>query len=129
MKLHHVGIVVADIEAALQRYKILGFTEVKRGIVEGYNVEISMISDGDVTKLELLQPIGEGGVKSFLEKRGEGIHHIAYEVEDIEKKLSELKDADVELIDESPRPGFGGHQIAFLSPKSFGGVLIELVQA
>ena len=129
MKLHHVGIVVQDIESALARYEPLGFKETQRGIVEAFNVAISMISDGDVTKLELLQPLGEGGVQSFLEKNGEGMHHIAYEVPNIEAKLDELRAAGVQLIDEVPRSGFGGHQIAFLHPKSFGGVLIELVQA
>ena len=80
------------------------------------------------TKLELIQPLGEGGVQKFLEKNGEGLHHIAFAVEDIEKSLSELQDAGFELIDKSPREGFGGHKVAFVHPKEFSGVLVELVE-
>ncbi len=79
------------------------------------------------TKIELIQPTaGNVGVAKFLEKRGEGLHHICLGVKDIEDTLKELSESGIELIDETPRPGAEGHRIAFLHPRSTGGVLIEL---
>jgi methylmalonyl-CoA/ethylmalonyl-CoA epimerase len=128
MKLHHVGIVVQEMEEAIECYRVLGLKETERGIVEKFNVAVSMIPAGDV-KLELMQPLGAGNVQKFLEKRGEGLHHLAFEVANIEEALAALKSQGVQLIDEVPRPGFGGHRVAFLHPKSFSGVLVELIEA
>jgi len=128
LKLHHVGIAVRELEEAIQRYQLMGLKEIERGIVEQFNVAVSMLDSGAGTKLELLQPIGEGAIQKFIEKKGEGLHHIAYGMSDIAAKLSELKEQGVQLIDEEPRVGFGGHKVAFLHPKSFGGVLVELVE-
>jgi len=127
MKLHHIAIAVRELEEAVARLRALGLREGERGVVEEFKVAVSMIPLGDI-KLELLQPLGEGPVQRFLEKRGEGLHHLALAVEDIESALSDLKAKGVRLIDERPRPGFGGHLVAFLHPESFGGVLIELVE-
>jgi methylmalonyl-CoA epimerase len=119
--------VVKELEQSVKQYGQLGLKESNRGIVDAFNVAISMISAGE-SRLELIQPLGEGNVQNFLEKNGEGLHHIAFAVEDIEKKLSELSEAGVELIDKTPRDGFGGHKIAFIHPKEFSGVLVELVE-
>jgi len=127
MKLHHIGIAVRELEEAVERFSLLGFKETARGIVEVFNTAISMVQSEE-TQLEFLQPLGTGPVQKFLEKRGEGLHHIAFAVEDLERALNQLKDRGVKLIDEEPRRGFGGHRVAFLHPKSFGGVLIELVE-
>lgn len=125
MKIHHVGIAVKTLERE-KFWQQLGLK------MEGYKeipeqkVKVAFIPVGD-TKIELLEPLGEGPLSKFLETRGEGIHHIALEVEDIEEVLSTLKAAGVSLIDENPRVGAEG-RIAFIHPKSTGGVLLELVQ-
>lgn len=128
MKLDHVGIAVENIEAALNLYHLLGFKVLERGQVATFNVEVCMLDAGGV-KLELLAPLGPGAVQSFLEKRGPGLHHVAFNVTDIRAELNRLKISGMKLVDEAPRPGFGGHQVAFLHPKSTQGTLIELVQA
>lgn len=127
MKLHHVGIAVRDLERALTPFQMLDLRESERGIVEAFNVAISMIRVGE-TRLEFLQPMGEGPIKKFLEKHNEGLHHIAFATSDIEGTLAQLKRQGATLIDERPRPGFGGHRVAFVHPHSFGGVLVELVE-
>lgn len=127
MKLHHIGIAVEELEEAVERFGLLGLRETARGIVEEFSVAVSWLGE-ETPKLELIQPLGEGPIQKFLEKRGEGLHHLAYAVPDIEKALQELKSRGVKLIDEAPRPGFGGHRVAFLHPKGFHGVLLELVE-
>jgi len=127
MRLHHVGIAVPDLEAALDSYRVLGFQELERGQVEAFNVAVCMLDAGGA-RLELLAPTGPGAIQSFLDKRGPGLHHTAFAVDDIAVELARLKAEGVSLVDETPRPGFGGHQVAFLHPKSAGGVLIELVE-
>ena len=128
MKLHHVGIAVQELEEAVNKFKLLGLRETERGIVEQFNVAVSMLSDEGEAKLELLQPLGEGAIQKFLDKRGEGLHHIAYGVRNLQAKLEELKTSGVQLIDEVPREGFGGHKVAFLHPNNFSGILVELVE-
>jgi methylmalonyl-CoA/ethylmalonyl-CoA epimerase len=124
MKLDHIGIAVHKLNKALIWYEALGLVEYSREEVADYNVKISMLKLEDFS-LELLEPTGEGPVKKFLEKRGEGVHHIAFAVDDLESELKELKAKEVQLIDETPR-SVGSRKIAFLKPKH--GVLIELVQ-
>ncbi len=127
MKLHHIGIAVRELEEAVERFRLLGLKETARGIVEEFQVAVSWLGEQS-PQLELIQPLGQGPVQKFLEKRGEGLHHLAYAVPDIEHALEKLEASGVQLIDEKPRLGFGGHRVAFLHPKSFGGVLIELVE-
>ena len=129
MRLHHVGIAVADLEAAKARWALLGYREVARGRVEAQGVEVVMLKGEAGALLELLAPLGpETPVGRFIKKRGEGQHHLAFAVQGLEHRLRALKAAGVPLIDETPRPGFGGHRVAFLHPRAFGGVLVELVE-
>jgi methylmalonyl-CoA/ethylmalonyl-CoA epimerase len=127
MKLHHIGIAVRELEEAVVRYQLLGLKETARSIVEEFRVAVSWLGD-EFPKLELIQPLGEGPVQRFLETRGEGLHHVAYAVPDIEAALEDLKSKGIPLVDERPRPGFGGHRVAFLHPREFAGVLVELVE-
>lgn len=127
--LDHIGIAVKDIDATLKTLALLGLTPSERGIVAHFSVEVCMLSLGTI-KIELLQPTGpESPIAKFLERRGEGLHHIALRVPNIAETLAQLKAQGLQLIDETPRTGFGGHLVAFIHPKSTHGVLIELVQA
>lgn len=126
-KVDHIGIVVRDVEEARQAYEALGLkvTHVKE--VAEQKVKVAFLPVGD-TEIELVQPItADSGVAGFLEKRGEGLHHICFEVDDIEATLADLKARGMRLIDQEPRPGAFG-RVAFLHPKSAHGVLIELVE-
>lgn len=131
MKLHHIGIAVEELEEAVERFGLLGLKETARGIVEEFSVAVSWLGgtpSQPQPQLELLQPLGEGPIRRFLERRGEGLHHLAFAVPDLEKALEELQAQGIQLIDEKPRPGFGGHRVAFVHPRSFHGVLVELVE-
>ncbi len=129
MRLHHVGIAVADLEAAKARWALLGYREVARGRVEAQGVEVMMLSGEAGPLIELLAPLGpETPVGRFLKKRGEGPHHLAFAVADLDAQLGAFKALGLPLVDEVPRPGFGGHRVAFLHPRAFGGVLVELVE-
>jgi len=127
--LEHIGIAVNKIDEALQLFEnILGLQLEKTSTVEAQKVKIAFLHVGE-TKIELLEPIdNESAVAKFLEKRGEGLHHIALRVTDIEGTLQRLKDRRVTLIDEKPRKGAEGGKIAFLHPKSTRNVLIELCE-
>ena len=126
-KLDHIGIVVHDIEEARQAYEALGLTVTHVKEVPNQQVKVAFLPVGD-TELELVQPTtADSGVVRFLEKCGEGIHHICFEVEDIEATLADLKARGMRLIDREPRQGAFG-RVAFLHPKSTHGVLIELVE-
>lgn len=128
MKIDHIGIVVRDIQEALQVYEsalALPLDEVVE--VPDQHVRVAFLPVGD-TNVELVQPTsGDTGTARFLEKRGEGVHHICLEVDDIVTALDRLKDQGVPLIDEVPRPGAHG-LVAFIHPKGAHGVLIELVE-
>lgn len=126
-KVDHIGIAVKSIEEALKFYEgALGIKCVGEEIVEEQKVKTAFLPVGD-TEVELLESTSEEGtIAKFIEKKGEGIHHIAFRVDDIEKSLEELKAKGVRLIDEKPRLGAGGAKIAFIHPKSTGGVLIEI---
>lgn len=127
--LAHVAVAVSSIDDALTVFENqLGFKLEKRRVVEAQRVKAAMLQVGDV-KFELLEPLDrESNVGKFLEKRGEGIHHVALCVTDIEAHLEELKKKGVRMIDEKPRIGMEGGKIAFLHPGSAKGVLIELVE-
>jgi len=127
--LAHIGIAVNKIDEALQVFeKILGLKLEETRAVEAQRVKIVLLHIGE-TKIELLEPTDkEGTVAKFLEKKGEGIHHIAFKVTDIENMLKQLKDKGIALIDEKPRKGAECGKIAFLHPKSTRNVLIELCE-
>ncbi len=129
MKLNHLGIAVEDIEKALGLWREgLGLENVHTEVVEEQMVRVAMLPVGE-TRIELLEPTAvESPVAKFIDKRGPGIHHIALEVTDIEASLAKLKENGAKLIDETPRIGAEECLIAFVHPKSTGGVLIELVQ-
>ncbi|TBH21119.1 methylmalonyl-CoA epimerase [Thermus thermamylovorans] len=129
MRLHHVGIAVVDLEEAKARYRLLGFTPVAEGEVAAQGVRVAMLRGEGETLLELLAPTGPTTpVGRFLERRGPGLHHLAFATPGIEAELARLKAEGARLVDETPRPGFGGHRVAFLHPSSGLGVLWELVE-
>jgi len=125
----HVAIAVNKLDEALEIYqRQLGLKLEKIMVVEEQRVKTAILRAGD-TKIELLEPTdAESAVAKFLEKRGEGIQHIALLVSDIENHLKELKEKGITLIDEKPRIGAEGGKIAFIHPKSTKNVLIELVE-
>jgi len=128
MQLHHVGIVVPDIEIASERYERLGFRDGERISVPEQGIE-AIVYPAGTGYVELIQPTDpEGAIGRYLAKRGEGSHHVAFAVPDIEAALARLRDAGVRLIDERPRKGAHGWRIAFIHPESANGVLTELVQ-
>jgi methylmalonyl-CoA epimerase len=128
-KIDHIAIAVKNLDEALSAYeKIFGLKPEKIEDVPEQGVKAALIPIGNGSEIELIQPINpESGVAKFLEKKGEGIHHIALEVENIDQELKSLAAQGVELIDKEPRSGLAG-RIAFLHPKSTRGVLYELCQ-
>jgi len=128
-KIDHIAIAVKNLDEALSTYeKIFGLKPEKIEDVPEQGVKAALIPIGEGSEIELIQPINtESGVAKFLEKKGEGIHHIALEVENVDKELKTLAAQGIELIDKEPRSGLAG-RIAFLHPKSTGGVLYELCQ-
>lgn len=128
-KVDHIGIAVKSLDEALKFYEdVLGIKCVSTEVVEEQKVKVAFLPVGD-TEVELLESTEENGpIAKFIEKRGEGIQHIAYKVDDIEKAIEEFKERGIRLIDEKPRYGAGGAKIAFLHPKSTFGVLIELCE-
>ena len=127
---HHVGIAVKNMDEALEIFqKKLGLKLEKITVVEDQKVKSAMLSSGGETKIELLEPTSQDSpVGRFLEKRGEGIHHIALKVRGIEELLKRLKDEGLNLVNETPRIGVEGTKIAFIHPKSTKNVLIELCE-
>lgn len=127
--LDHVAIAVNDLDAALAEYRRLyGAEPVYREVVEAQGVDEAMIAIGG-SFLQLLEPLGsDTPVGRFLAKRGEGLHHVAFAVADIEKALEHLAAEGVRLVDEAPRPGGRGARIAFVHPAAFAGTLVELVE-
>ncbi len=125
----HVAIVVADLEATIELYtKTLGLPQLYRETIADQGVEAVGIQTGD-SVIELLRPLDEGSpIAAFRGTAATKMHHIAYRVADIEGELRRLKAQGVRLLDETPRPGAHGNTIAFLHPKSTGGVLTELCQ-
>lgn len=126
--IHHVGIAVDDLDAAVARYVALfGATVEHRERVDEQGVEAASLHVGG-SRIELLAPTGpDTPVGRFLAKRGPGMHHVAFEVEDVAAELARLKADGVELIDEEPRRGMFGLQVAFVHPEATGGVLAEFV--
>lgn len=129
MKIHHIGIAVRNLEEAATRFGgLLGLERGDRYDLPEWKVSALFLPVGE-SNLELLEPHGEdSSVGKFLARRGEGLHHVCFEVDDIEASLSEFARQGARLIDEKPRPGAGGHLVAFVHPKSSHGVLVELQQ-
>ena len=127
--IHHLGVAVTDLDAAVQTYeRLFGATVEARAEVVDQGVEIALLRVGGA-QVELLAALGpETPVGRFLAKRGPGMHHVAFEVEDVAAELDRLAAAGTQLIDERPRRGFGGLEVAFVHPDSTGGVLAELVR-
>jgi methylmalonyl-CoA/ethylmalonyl-CoA epimerase len=129
-RIDHIGVAVADLDAAIALHEqTYGMPLVHRETVDAQGVEIVLLDVGE-SHVELLRPLSEDSpVGRFMAKRGPGLHHVAYGVEDIETTLSTLREQGVRLIDETPRTGIRGSRIAFLHPAASGGVLTEIVQA
>jgi methylmalonyl-CoA/ethylmalonyl-CoA epimerase len=129
MKLHHVGIAVADLDDSIRLYTdVFGATLVDRQRNEKEGLEAAFLRSGDA-ELELMAPLRDDSpVGKFVAKRGPGMHHVAFGVGDIESAMHEARVAGLELIDAQPRMGMHGARIAFIHPKSAGGVLTELVE-
>lgn len=125
----HIGVATDDLEASLALYeKSMEMPVAHRETVEEQGVEAVLLDVGDC-HVELLSPLGpDTPVGKFLERKGPGLHHVAYRVEDIDATLSELADAGLELIDSEPRTGIRESRVAFLHPRSTGGVLTEIVE-
>ena len=128
--LDHVAIAVADLDAACERYEgLLGGRILHREVVEGQPVEVAFVDVPGTTLIELVcatEP--ETPLARFVERRGEGLHHICFRVADLEAALADARAQGYDLIDETGRPGAAGSSIGFLHPRAAGGVLVELKQ-
>ncbi|SCY99749.1 methylmalonyl-CoA epimerase [Alkaliphilus peptidifermentans] len=126
-KLDHIGIAVKNLDEALKFYQeILGLECAGTEVVEEQKVRVAFLPVGD-TEVELLESTDEEGpIAKFIEKKGEGIQHLAFRVDNIEKAIEEMKEKGMRMIDEKPRYGAGGAKIAFCHPKSTNGILVEL---
>lgn len=125
----HIGIAVKCIDKSSQYYiETLGLKLLAIEEVVSQNVRVAFIDAGNI-KIELLEPLSEEGpIANFLKKRGEGVHHIAFGVTDIRTRMAELEEKGVQLLQDEPKPGAGGAEVAFLHPKSSYGVLYELCE-
>ena len=126
-KIEHIGIAVNNLEESIKFYEeILGLKCYAVEVVKDQKVKTAFFQIGE-TKIELLESTQpDGPIAKFIEKRGEGIHHIAFKTDDINSSLNELKEKNIRLIDEKPRTGAENLDIAFIHPKSSNGVLIEI---
>jgi methylmalonyl-CoA/ethylmalonyl-CoA epimerase len=129
-RIDHIGVAVEDLDEAVSLYsERLGMPVQHRETVEEQGVEAVLIGIGE-SHVELLRPLSaESAVARFLERNGPGLHHVAYATDDIASTLDALRAAGLRLIDERPRAGIRGSRVAFVHPKSTGGVLTELVEA
>jgi methylmalonyl-CoA/ethylmalonyl-CoA epimerase len=129
-RIDHIGVAVEDLDEAVSLYhERLGMELQHRETVESQGVEAILLGVGE-SHVELLRPLGpDTAVGRFLERNGPGLHHVAYGTEDIEQALDSVRSAGLRLIDEQPRIGIRKSRVAFLHPKSTGGVLTELVEA
>jgi methylmalonyl-CoA/ethylmalonyl-CoA epimerase len=128
-RIDHIGVAVEDLDAAIELYRSrFGMREQHRETIEDQGVEAVLLEVGE-GHVELLRPLGEeSAVGKFLAKRGPGLHHVAYQTDDIDRTLGAVRDAGIDLIDERPRIGIRGSRVAFLHPRSTGGVLTEIVE-
>ena len=125
LKIDHLGIAVPSLAEAVEAYEALGFPVESTQDVPTENVRVAFLPVGE-SRLELLEPTDPGSsIAKFLQKRS-GLHHVCVLVEDIDAALADLRARGISLIDERPRPGAGGSRVAFVHPRSAGGVLLEL---
>lgn len=129
MKLEHIGIAVKNMAASNQLFEqLLGIAPYKMEEVSSEQVKTSFFQTGD-TKLELLEATGtESAIQKYIDKRGEGIHHIAFEVEDIRATMEDLRQKGFRLLNEEPKRGADNKWVCFIHPKTINGVLVELCQ-
>ena len=126
--LDHIGIAVNSIDDILPVYEQFGLRLENLKESKQHKIKAAFLAVGE-TNIELIEPLNEKSpISKFLEKRGQGVHHVAFKVDNIEKMLKQLKDKGIVLIDEKPRIGIEGGKIAFLHPKSTGNILIELCE-
>ena len=128
-RIHHIGVAVADLDASIRLYRnALGAELVHRAASDSEGLEAALLRVGG-DEIELMSALRDDSpVGKFMAKRGPGLHHVAYGVKDIDLALAEARAAGLELIDAKPRIGLNGRRIAFVHPKSMGGVLTELVE-
>ena len=128
-RVDHIGVAVEDLDAAIALHEeAYGMAVAHREVVEEQGVEAVLLDVGE-SHVELLSPLSEDSpVGRFLAKKGPGLHHVAYQVADVQVALDDAREAGLRLIDETPRTGIRGTQVAFLHPATAGGVLTELVQ-
>ena len=128
-QIDHIAIAVHSLDHHIPIYRdLLGLPFLEREVINEQKVTVAIFKIGEV-RIELLEPIDEHSpISNFLEKKGEGLHHIAFRTDNIEPLLLQLKEKGVQLIDEKPRQGAGGTKIAFLHPRSTGKVLMEICQ-
>ena len=125
-KVSHLGVAVKDLDEAIKFYQKMGFELEKVEEVPSQKVKVAFFLVGDV-RIELLEATSdESPIAKYIEKRGQGIHHLAFATDNLEEELDEIAQKDIRLIDKTPRPGAHGAKIAFLHPKSTHGVLIEI---
>jgi len=127
VRIDHVGIAVRSLAEKVPLYRdVLGLELVREEVVPTESVRVALLGGGE-THIELLEPLeGAGPIAEFLARRGEGVHHLCFGVEDIDAALARVRRAGLPVVGEAPRPGAGGCRVAFLRPKSTGGVLVEL---
>jgi methylmalonyl-CoA epimerase len=128
-RIDHIGVAVDDLDEAIALYEgSFGMPAAHRETVEDFGVEAVLLDVGD-GHVELLRPLSpDSGVGRFLDRNGPGMHHVAYATDDIDSALAQVREAGLRLIDEEPRRGIRNSRVAFLHPKSTGGVLTELVE-
>ncbi len=128
-RIDHIGIAVKSLEESLPFYvNVLGLDYIGTEVVESESVKVAFLKIGE-SKLELLEPTSAASpIAEFIEKRGEGIHHIAVGVDDIHARIAEMKEKGIRMINEQPKSGAGGADIAFMHPKSTRGILYELCE-
>jgi methylmalonyl-CoA/ethylmalonyl-CoA epimerase len=126
MHFDHAGIATADARGLAELYADLFGLEIAHE--EEFDGMRVVFLDCENGYFELLEPLGEGTIAHYLERNGPGIHHLALATDDIEAALARVRERDVELVDEEPRPGAWGHTVAFLHPRDTGGILLEFVE-
>ena len=128
-KINHIGIAVTSLEVQIPFYRdVLGFKDLGSEEVPEQKVKVAMFEVGEV-KIELLEPTSpDSPIAKFLEKKGDGIHHIAYETDGIVSEIKHMEDSEIQMLDKTARDGAHGTKIAFLHPKSSGRVLTEICQ-
>ena len=128
MKLDHIGIAVFSIEKVLRTYQSIGFPVEDIVTIPEQKVRVAVLPAGE-SRIELLEPTDDSSViHKFLEKEGQGIHHLCFRVQNLEQKVNELKQTSIQVIDQVPCRGYENRKVAFLHPKTTHGVLIELVE-